>query len=41
MRDARISTTMDIYAQFVAEAQRQAVARTMAMEKAKLAAVLN
>jgi site-specific recombinase XerD len=31
MRHSRISTTMDIYAQFVPESQRRAVAKTMDM----------
>jgi hypothetical protein len=31
MRHSRISTTMDIYAQFVPDSQRRAAAQTMAM----------
>lgn len=44
MRHSRASTTMDIYAQFVPEAQQRAVARTMAMlddRAAKQAAMPN
>jgi integrase len=44
MRHSRISTTMDIYAQFVPEAQQRAVARTMEMlseRAAKQSPVLN
>ena len=43
MRHSRISTTMDIYAQFVPEAQQRAVARTMEMlhERAKQTVVMN
>ena len=43
MRHSRIGTTMDIYAQFVPEAQQQAVSRTMEMlnDRAKRIAVVN
>jgi len=43
MRHSRISTTMDIYAQFVPEAQQRAVARTMEMlhERAKQTVLMN
>jgi integrase len=37
MRHARIATTMDIYAQHVADSQRRAVARTMAMVETRQA----
>jgi hypothetical protein len=37
MRHARISTTMDIYAQYVPEGQRRAIERTMAIVKTRQA----
>ena len=37
MRHSRISTTMDIYAQMVADSQRQAIAKVTAMVAAKRA----
>jgi len=39
MRHSRISTTMDIYAQFVPESQRRAVDKMMAMVADRRAAV--
>jgi site-specific recombinase XerD len=36
LRHSRISTTMEIYAQVVSEAQRQAVTRTMAMPEERV-----
>src|SRR5437763_6174353 len=37
MRHARISTTMDIYAQYVPESQRRAIERTMTMVETRQA----
>lgn len=37
MRHARISTTMDVYAQYVPDSQRRAIERTMAMVKTRQA----
>ena len=37
MRHARISTTMDVYAQYVPDSQRRAIERTMAMVETRQA----
>jgi hypothetical protein len=40
MRHARISTTMDIYAQDVPDSQRRAVAKMMAMVDERVGSIL-